>query len=60
MFGTTLVATVPRFWQLSLVPHPLDLSSHIFNTKVLGKRCSIMQKQPSYVDWRLCKMHLFF
>ena len=22
MFGTTLVARVPRFWQLSLVPRP--------------------------------------
>ena len=47
MFGTTLVARVPRFWQLSLVPRPLDLSSYIFNTRVLGTRCWIIQQSDA-------------
>ena len=38
MFGTTLVARVPGFWQLSLVPRPLDLSSYIFNTRAFEYR----------------------
>ena len=54
MFGTTLVARVPRFWQLSLVPRPLDLSSYIFNTRVLGTRWWIIQ-QPSSLGWRQCE-----
>ena len=57
MFGTTLAARVPRFWQLSLVPCPLDLSSYIFNTRVLGTRWWIIQ-QPSFLGWRQYKMHL--
>jgi hypothetical protein len=45
MFGTTLAARVPHCWKLSWVPHPLDLSSCTFNTRVLGTRLWTMQSK---------------
>ena len=38
VLGTALAARVACCWQLSLVPHPLDLSSCAFDTRVLGTR----------------------
>ena len=50
VIGTTLAARVPRCWQLSSVPRPLDLSSYAFNNRVLGRRLWIIQ-HPS-----LCRL----
>mmetsp|Transcript_70702 Transcript_70702/g.118186 ORF Transcript_70702/g.118186 Transcript_70702/m.118186 type:complete len:141 (-) Transcript_70702:36-458(-) len=55
MFGTTL-AEVPHCWQLSSVPHPLDLSFCTSNTRVLGTRLWTIQ-QPSYVGSRQHGLH---
>ena len=50
MSGTTLPAGLSHCWQLSLGPHPLDLSSSTFNAGVLLMVWTILQ--PSYVCWR--------
>ena len=57
MFGSTLAARVARCWQLSLVPHPLDLSSCTFDARVLGTRLWTI-RQPRSVGWRLYGIHL--
>ena len=73
MFGTTLVAGVSHYWQLSLGPHPVNLSSSTFNTKVVSILWTILQPfntrvvsilwtilQPSYVGWRQHGRHLLY
>ena len=56
-FGSTLATRVPHCWQLSSAPHPLDLSSCTFNTRILGTRFWTIQ-QPSYFSWRQYGLHL--
>ena len=55
MFGITLSARVPTVWQLSSVPHPLDLSPCTFNTRVQHK---VVDHTAANVGWRQCGLHL--